>query len=137
MSYARWSSIIDVENLSKEEWVNLHTSEWSLEEQLDWCRQNKNPEAYLSEWYIFWHSDSDAEGDAEDQYLALWKTHESLIPVVDYDSVKAMLEKDDWSALGFETITQKDLLVGCAKQWIQDVQEEYTEVDTKNGKIRY
>ena len=34
-----------------------------------------------------------------------------------------MLETDDWSPLGYETITQKELLVDCVKRWLANVEK--------------
>lgn len=124
MSYTRWSSIIGAD-LSNEEWMNLYTGGLNFEEKLEWCRQNKNPESYLSDWYIFWHSMGGSESNKrEEQCLAMWNCTESLTPVRDYATVKQMLETDDWSHLGYETITQKELLVDCVKRWLNNVEKD-------------
>jgi len=49
MSYVRWSSIINAD-LTDEEWFKLYTSGLRLEEQLEWCKQNKTHDSYLSDW---------------------------------------------------------------------------------------
>lgn len=124
MSYVRWSSIIGAD-LSNEEWMSLYTGESNLEEKLEWCKKNKNPDCYLSDWYIFWHSMGGDESEKrEDQYLAMWNCRESLTPVLDYTTVKKMLESDDWSPLGYETITQKDVLIDCVKRWLNNVDKD-------------
>ena len=124
MSYTRWSSIINAD-LTDDEWFKLHVTEGlSLEEQVEWCKQNKTHETYLSDWYIFWHSMGGEESDKrEEQYLAMWNCREEKTPVLDYTTVKTMLETDDWSPLGYETITQKELLVDCVKRWLANVEK--------------
>lgn len=124
MSYVRWSSIIGAD-LSNEEWMSLYTGESNLEEKLEWCKKNKSPDSYLSDWYIFWHSMGGDESEKrEDQYLAMWNCRESLTPVLSYATVKQMLESDDWSPLGYETITQKDVLIDCVKRWLNNVDKD-------------
>lgn len=124
MSYVRWSSIIGAD-LSNEEWMSIYTGDLNLEEKVNWCKQNKNPESYLSDWYIFWHSMGGDESEKrEDQYLAMWNCSELLTPVLDYVTVKQMLKTDDWTPLGYETITQKDLLVDCVKRWLDNVEKD-------------
>lgn len=124
MSYVRWSSIIGAE-LSNEEWMSIYTGDLNLEEKVNWCKQNKNPESYLSDWYIFWHSMGGTESEKrEDQYLAMWNCSESSTPVLDYTTVKLMLETDDWSPLGYETITQKNVLVDCVKRWLNNIDKD-------------
>jgi len=124
MSYTRWSSIINAD-LTNEEWI--HTEGLSLEELLEWCKKNKSPDSYLSDWYIFWHSmGGDESNKREEQCLAMWNCKEESTPVLDYTTVKQMLETDDWSPLGYENITQKHVLVDCVKRWIRNV-----EVDCK------
>jgi hypothetical protein len=126
MSYVRWSSIIGAE-LSDQEWIHLHTTENSIDDKLEWCKQNKNPECYLSDWYIFWYSMGGEESNnREEQYLAMWNCGESVTPVLEYLTVKQMLETDDWEPLGYETITQKELLVCCVKEWLTEVEDHYT-----------
>jgi len=125
MSYTRWSSIIGAD-LTDQEWIHLYTIENGIEDKLEWCKQNKNEKCYLSDWYIFWHSmGGDDSEKREDQYLAMWNCRESLTPVLDYVTVKQMLETDDWSPLGYETITQKELLVDCVKRWLNNVEKEH------------
>ena len=34
-----------------------------------------------------------------------------------------MLETDDWSPLGYENMTQKELLVDCVKRWLANVEK--------------
>jgi hypothetical protein len=124
MSYVRWGSIINCE-LTDKEYIALINE--SLEDKEKWCKENKTPEAELSDWYIFWHSMGGDESEKrEDQYLAMWMAGEELTPVLDYTTVKTMLETDDWSPLGYENITQKHVLVDCVKRWIRNV-----EVDCK------
>lgn len=124
MSYTRWSSIIGAD-LTNQEWIYLYTTENGIEDKLEWCKQNKNANCYLSDWYIFWYSMGGDESEKrEDQYLAMWNCRESLTPVLDYATVKQMLESDDWSPLGYETITQKDLLVDCVKTWLDNVERD-------------
>ena len=124
MSYVRWSSIIGAD-LSNEEWMSLCTGEFNLEEKLEWCKKNKSPDSYLSDWYIFWHSMGGDESEKrEDQYLAMWNCSESSTPVLDYTIVKQMLETDDWSPLGYETITQKEVLIDCVKRWLDNVDRD-------------
>ena len=86
-----------------------------------------------SDWYIFWHSMSGSDSNKkEEQYLAMWNcseystTHEYNTPTLDYCSVKKMLETDDWSLLGYENLTQKDILIDCVKRWIINVEEDCT-----------
>ena len=124
MSYVRWSSMVNCE-LTTEEYFALMNE--SLEATEKWCKENKTPDAELSDWYIFWHSmGGDKSEKREDQYLAMWMAGEELTPVLDYTTVKTMLETDDWSPLGYKNITQKHVLVDCVKRWIRNV-----EVDCK------
>ena len=66
----------------------------------------------------------------EEQHLAMWNCavyntkSEYNTPTLDYVTVKQMLETDDWSLLGYETITQKDVLVDCVKRWITNVEKD-------------
>lgn len=120
----RWSSIVNCE-LTNEEYIALMGE--GLEATEKWCKENKTPDAELSDWYIFWHSMGGDESEKrEDQYLAMWNCREERTPVLDYNTVKTMLETDDWSPLGYEKITQKHVLVDCVKRWIRNV-----EVDCK------
>lgn len=97
----------------------------TMEEKLQWCKKNKNPDCYISDWYIFWHSMSDNDSNKrEDQHLAMWNCRELITPVVDYTTVKEMFENDDWSLLGYKTITQKELLVDCVNKWLNDVEKQ-------------
>jgi hypothetical protein len=122
MSYVRWSSIIGAD-LSNEEWLNLYTGDLTFDARLDWCKQNKNPDAYQSDWYIFWHSmGGDESNKKEDQCLAMWNCVEERTPVLDYATVKHMLETDDWSLLGYENMTQKEVLVDCVTRWLEDLE---------------
>ncbi len=124
MSYVRWSSIVNCE-LTNEEYIALMGQ--GLEASEKWCKENKTPDAEISDWYIFWHSmGGDESNKREDQYLAMWNCREERTPVLDYNTVKTMLETDDWSPLGYEKITQKHVLVDCVKRWIRNV-----EVDCK------
>ena len=122
MSYVRWSSMVNCE-LTTEEYMNLMNE--SLEDTEKWCKENKNPDAELSDWYIFWHSMGGDESEKpEDQYLAMWNCTEELTPVLDYATVKTMLETDDWSPLGYKTLTQKHVLVDCVKGWLENIERE-------------
>jgi hypothetical protein len=124
MSYVRWSSIIGAD-LTIEEQRNLYTKGATLEDELSWCIENKNADCYLSDWYIFWHSMGGDESEKrEDQYLSMWNCNEERTPTLDYMTVKQMLETDDWSPLGYETITQKEVLVDCVKRWLSNVEKE-------------
>lgn len=124
MSYVRWSTIINAD-MSTEEWVDLISRRIDLEGQLKWCKKNKNPECYLSDWYIFWHSISDKDSNQkEDQHLAMWNCGEQKTPVLDYKTVKQMLETDDWSPLGYKEITQKEVLIDCVKRWLDNVDRD-------------
>jgi len=125
MSYTRWSSIINAD-LNTEEWISLFTEQkTTLDQKVEWCKENKNPQSYLSDWYIFWHSMGGTESDKrEEQYLAMWNCTEEKIPVLDYITVKTMLETDDWSPLGYEKLTQKELLVDCVKRWLVNVEKD-------------
>jgi hypothetical protein len=127
MSYVRWSSIVNCE-LTTEEWISLHctTEKASTLEGIEkWCKENKTPDAEVSDWYIFWHSMGGYESDKRtDQYLAMWNCGEAKTPVLDYSAVKTMLETDDWSQLGYENITQKHVLVDCVKRWIRNVETD-------------
>jgi hypothetical protein len=67
----------------------------------------------------------DESDKREEQYLAMWNCTEENTPVLDYTTVKQMLETDDWSPLGYETITQKELLVDCVKRWLDNVEKEH------------
>lgn len=122
MSYVRWSSIVNCE-LTNEEYIALISEE--LEAREKWCKENKNPDAELSDWYIFWHSmGGDESNKREDQYLAMWMAGEEGTPVCDYNTVKTMLETDDWSPLGYKNITQKHVLLDCVKRWINNVEKD-------------
>ncbi len=122
MSYVRWSSIVNCE-LTNEEYIALMGQ--GLEASEKWCKENKTPDAEISDWYIFWHSmGGDESNKREDQYLAMWNCREEGTPVLDYNTVKTMLEKDDWSSLGYETLTQKHVLVDCVKRWIRNVEAD-------------
>jgi len=125
MSYVRWSSIIDAD-LTGEEFIQ--TMGMSIEERLEWCQQHKNPTSYLSDWYIFWHSmGKEFDGETrQDQHLAMWNCNKGGTPTCDYDTVKTMLETDDWSPLGFENLTQKEVLIDCVTRWLNDVEEEFS-----------
>ena len=122
MSYVRWSSMVNCE-LTTKEYIKLIPL--SLEEAEQWCKENKNSEAELSDWYIFWHSmGGDESNKREDQYLAMWYCGAENTPVLDYNTVKTMLETDDWSSLGYESFTQKSVLVDCVKRWLNNVEKE-------------
>lgn len=54
----------------------------------------------------------------------MWLAGYDNTPVLDYNTVKTMLETDDWSPLGFEEITQKNILVDCVNRWITQVENE-------------
>jgi hypothetical protein len=125
MSYVRWSSIVNCE-LTDEEYIAFLIED--LETTEKWCKEHKNPDAELSDWYIFWHSmGKEFDGDTrQDQHLAMWNCNEVRTPTCDYNTVKTMLETDDWSPLGYKNITQKHVLVDCVKRWIRNV-----EVDCK------
>jgi len=124
MSYVRWGSVVGVE-LTDQEYVGLYFNEnySGPDDVLNWCRENKTPDAELSDWYIFWHSMGGDESEKpEDQYLAMWNRTEADCPVVDYNTVKTMLETDDWSPLGYKTLTQKHVLVDCVQRWLKNVE---------------
>lgn len=125
MSYVRWSSLIGVD-LTDAEWFSLYTKEnFTLNGMLEWCKQNKNQATFISDWYIFWHSmGGDESNKREDQYLAMWNCREEKTPVLDYVTVKQMLETDDWSLLGYENMTQKEVLIDCVKRWLVNVEKD-------------
>lgn len=123
MSYVRWSTMVNCE-LTNKEYIALMSE--GLEAQEKWCKENKNPDAELSDWYIFWHSMGGEESEKrEDQYLAMWNCSEERTPVLDYATVKTMLETDDWSPLGYEKLTQRELLIECVKQWLDNIGREF------------
>lgn len=97
MSYTRWSSILE--------------------------------DGQVSNWYIYWHAMSPIKDDVRsDQYLAIWYVDsENKIPVLNYDIVKDMYDRDDWTNLGYEKFDQKIHMMKCVKQWIEDVENEYLE----------
>jgi len=122
MSYVRWSSIVNCE-LTTEEYFALMDKDLEATEQ--WCKENKTPDAEVSDWYIFWHSMGGNESNKRTaQYLAMWICGEEGAPVLDYTTVKTMLETDDWSPLGYKNITQKHVLVDCVKRWLKNVEED-------------
>lgn len=123
MSYARWSTIVNSPFTDQEE-VELMMSNKRLEERVT-IAQERNPEAYLSDWYIFWYSCSDDDVNdhtPENQMLALWLAGEEVTPVISYPKLKEMVEKDDWSELGFE-IRQKELMLDCIQRWMYNVEK--------------
>jgi len=118
MSLVRWSTIINSPFTDDEE-IRMLTMCMDLDTKLKKA-QEKNPDAYLSAWYIFWYSasgDCQAPSKPENQLLAMWLAGEERMPVEDYVTVKDMYERDDWSALGIE-IRQKEVLRECVKRWL-------------------
>lgn len=125
MSYTRWSTIINSPFTNDEE-LNMVVEGIRLDKRIK-TAQERNPESYLSDWYIFWHSMGDDEDNSpENQYLAMWLAGEELNPVADYATVKRMYESDDWNELGFE-VRQKELLRDCVKRWLDNVERTNNE----------
>lgn len=92
---------------------------------MSYIRWSSTYDGELSNWYIFWCSmRGDESNKRKDQHLAMWLAGYDNTPVLDYNTVKTMLETDDWSPLGFEEITQKNILVDCVNRWITQVENE-------------
>lgn len=123
MSFVRWSSIWP-DPFTDEETIENYKNKLSLEDKVA-LAQEKDPNAVLSDWYIYWHSWSgDESNKREDQYLAMWLAGEDEHPVCSYNNVKEMLELDDWTLLGFKEIRQPFILKVCAQKFIDRVDAE-------------
>lgn len=119
MSYTRWST--DINNvLPWEEYIAMLKDS----QDLDSLRQEQIKRgAEWSDWYIYWHCESRDTKDT--QLLAIWQA-KGTTPVLDYETVKDLFERDAWEET-FENVTQRDHLTACVKSWLQDVEEEYPE----------
>lgn len=127
MSYVRWSSVIGSDYTFEEMMEDIKNKTLASKDMTK--RQLETPGSYKSEWYIFWHCgfDESENQTREDQCLAMYLQGEKVSPVLPYDDVKEMFDNDDWSMLGYSEIRQKEVLVDCVKQWLEDVEEEYGE----------
>lgn len=125
MSYVRWSSVIG-SDYSFEEMIK-DIQEGALCTRDMTKRQLETPGSYKSKWYIFWHCGyTETEtNNREDQLLAIWLQGEQVTPVLEYDVVKEMYERDAWHELPFSEVPQKEVLLDCVKSWLDDVDEAY------------
>lgn len=123
MSYVRWGSVVN-SALSAEDQLELYGQGFDYKT----IKQKKlqAPEAYCSDWYIFWYSGGEYDDfeSKEKQHLAMWLAGEDNLATLDYLSVKYMYEHDDWTMLGYSDIPQKSLLVRCVRDWLENVEKE-------------
>lgn len=132
MSYVRWSSVWPDPFDTIQEKIDscYRDGEYQGWEEVLRAAQSCNPECEISDWYIFWHcgaSDDPSQETRKDQLLAMWQAGHDHTPVLPYDTVRYMYQKDHWEMLGYDDLTQKDLLRHCVARWLCDVEEEYHE----------
>jgi len=130
MSLVRWSTIINSPFTDAEE-IDLMSKGLRLDDMLKKA-QEKNPAAYLSDWYIFWYSmsgDDDDMNNPTQQALAMWLAGEDKNPVADYATVKEMYETDDWSKMEIK-IRQKEVLRECVGRRLKQVEARANETNT-------
>lgn len=124
MSYTRWSTVIN-SALTTEDQIELFKSGrdylYVREKMLE------ADGAYISDWYIFWYSADESEGnnDLNEQLLAIWLKGEDKNPVLDYQTVKSMYQDEKWEILGFRNLRQIKLLKSSIGNWLDDIENEF------------
>lgn len=120
MEYVRWNSFYpEVEPFTREEKLDFIINHVHLDKQV-LLAQDKNSEIELSNWYI--HTTSKG-GFLEDKGLSFWQLGDfTESPTHYYKDIKKMYENDNWSALGYENITQIQILRSVVEKWLEVVE---------------
>jgi len=78
-----------------------------------------------SDWYIYDIFGVTVKRKEDEELVILHYTNRRNTYCYSYDLVKKMYETGNWSALQCDMITQPEVLMKCACQWLEEVDKRY------------
>lgn len=131
MAYLRWGAPLNFDAglaTGETDPVNAFVA-WTAKSREERQADLKRQGASASEWYIYWDAASDNSLGRNGQLLAVWHAGSADLPLIDYQELRRIADRDAWKLIpGYspdQDALNRQALQNAVREFLSEVEDEY------------